>query len=94
MILNIFQDHFRGKIRGYAHQDCNLQVQTPQVISVYAHNSAKFDMLFVLADGLNLPNVKVSGIPFNTQRFRTLKIQNFVLKDTLTFMPNSLDALV
>lgn len=51
--------------------------------------------MFILASNYEDDRITTkTGLPFNTESFRTIQINRFVMKDTLTFMPYSLDALV
>ena len=57
-----------------AHANCNLSLVVPQEISIYAHNSSKFDLMFILSSALKNPKIRnLDGVPYNSESLRTLR---------------------
>ena len=85
---------------GFAHNKCNLQykfskdnVNNKYLISVFAHNSQNFDNSFLIKALNNIENVSFSALPRNSYKFVSLKIENFIFKDSFLFLNKSLDYL-
>ena len=85
---------------GFAHNKCNLQYKFPKdnvnnkyLISVFAHNAQNFDNSFLIKALNNIENVSFSGLPRNSNKFISLKIENFIFKDSFLFLNKSLDYL-
>ena len=61
-------DHFTGKFRGAAHNQCNLQFKKPQFTPVIFHNLSGYDAhLFVKNLGVSEGNIKC--IPNNEEKY-------------------------
>ena len=82
---------------GFAHDKCNLQYKFPKdnvnnkyLISVFAHNSQNFDNSFLIKALNNIKNVSFSALPRNSNKFISLKIENFIFKDSFLFLNKSL----
>ena len=85
---------------GFAHNKCNLQYKFPKdnvnnkyLISVFAHNGQNFDNSFLIKALNNIENVNFSALPRNSNKFISLKIENFIFKDSFLFLNKSLDYL-
>ena len=85
---------------GFAHNKCNLQYKFPKdnsnnkyLISVFAHNAQNFDNSFLIKALNNIENVSFSALPRNSNKFISLKIENFIFKDSFLFLNKSLDYL-
>ena len=85
---------------GFAHNKCNLQYKFPKdnvnnkyLISVFAHNSQNFDNSFSIKALNNIENATFSALPRNSNQFISLKIENFIFKDSFLFLNKSLDYL-
>ena len=92
--------HYSGKMLGFAHNKCNLQYKFPKynvnnkyLISVFAHNAYNFDNSFIIKALNNIGNVSFSALPRNSNKFISLKIENFIFKDSFLFLNKSLDYL-
>ena len=85
---------------GFAHNKCNLQykftkdnVNNKYLISVFAHNAQNFDNSFLIKALNNIENASFSALPRNSNKFISLKIENFIFKDSFLFLDKSLDYL-
>ena len=85
---------------GFSHDKCNLQYKFPKdnvnnkyLISVFAHNSQNFDNSFLIKALNNIENVSCNALPRNSNKFISLKIENFIFKDSYLFLNKSLDYL-
>ena len=92
--------HYSGKMLGFAHNKCNLQYKFPKdnvnnkyLISVFAHNAQNFDKSFLIKALNNIENASFSALPRNSNKFVSLKIENFIFKDSFLFSNKSLDYL-
>ena len=77
----------------FAHNKCNLQYKFPKdnvnnkyLISVFAHNAQNFDNSFLIKALNNIENVSFSALPRNSNKFISLKIENFIFKDSFLFL--------
>ena len=85
---------------GFAHNKCNLQYKFPKdnvnnkySISAFAHNAQNFDKSFLIKALNNIENVSFSVLPRYSNKFMSLKIENFIFKDSFLFLNKSLDYL-
>ena len=92
--------HYSGKMLGFAHNKCNLQYKFPKdnvnnkyLISVFAHNAQNFDNSFLIKALNNIENVSFSALSRNSNKFISLKIENFIFKASFLFLNKSLDNL-
>ena len=92
--------HYSSKMLGFAHNKCNLQYKFPKdnvnnkyLISVFAHNTQNFDNSFLIKALNNIENVSFSALPRSSNKFISLKIENFIFKDSFLFLNKSLDYL-
>ena len=84
----------------FAHNKCNLQYKFPKdnvnnkyLILVFAHNAHNFDNSFLIKALNNIENVSFSALPRNSNKFMSLKIENFIFKDSFLSLNKSLDYL-
>ena len=92
--------HYSSKMLGFAHNKCNLQYKFPKddvnnkySIPVFAHNAQNFDNSFLIKALNKIENVTFSALPRNSIKFISLKIENFIFKDSFLFLNKSLDYL-
>ena len=92
--------HYSGRMLEFAHNKCNLQYKFPKdnvnnryLISVFANNAQNFDNSFLIKALNNIENVNFSALPRNSNKFISLKIENFIFKDSFLFLNKSLDYL-
>ena len=85
----------------FAHNKCNLQYKCPKdnvnnkyLISVFAHNAQNFDNSFLIKALNNIENISFSALPRNSNKFISLKIKNFIFKDSFLFLNKSLEYLI
>ena len=86
---------------GFAHNKCNLQDKLPKdnvnnkyLVSVFAQNNAQnFDNSFLIKALNNIENFNLSALPRNSNKFISLKIENFIFKDSFLFLNKFLDYL-
>ncbi len=87
-------DHLTGKLINGAHQDCNLQRQEHKKIPMFCHNFTGYDSHFIVkAFNENVKNCKLECLPYNTEKFRTINLNHFILLDSSMFLNASLDTL-
>ena len=90
--------HYSGHFLGMAHRECNINRQEwKQKIPVFLHNLSNFDSHLIIS-GLSRwsgrQRFRLKGLPFNSERFRTLTVNNIQFIDSLHFLSASLDELV
>ena len=92
--------HYSGKMLGFTHNKSNLQYKFPKdnvnnkyLISLFAPNAQNFDNSFFMKALNNIRNVSFSALPRNSNKFISLKIENFIFKDSFLFLNKSLDYL-
>ena len=90
--------HYGGHFLGMAHRECNLNRQEwRQKIPVFLHNLSNFDSHLLLS-GLSCykdrKRLRLEGLPFNSERFRTITVNNIQFIDSLHFLSASLEELV
>ena len=72
--------HYTGKLRGAAHQSCNLKFQRPKFTPVFFHNLQNYDAhLFVRALGLMDEVLSIKCIPNNDEKYISFSLR-FELK--------------
>ena len=91
-------DHITGEILGVAHNRCNLRRKETAKLACFCHNFQNYDSHFLIrAINRHVPNGKdcVKAIPLNTQKFKTLTVNNRIeFLDSVSFLPDSLAGLV
>ena len=93
--------HITGKYLGPAHSNCNLQRSEKKIVPMFCHNFSGYDSHLILKH-LNpeelikegeLTPPSISGLPYNSEKIRTLQVGNFHLRDSFGFLQASLDVL-
>jgi hypothetical protein len=84
--------HYSNKYLGAAHNACNRKRIRADLV-IFVHNLKNYDSHFLM-QGLHFTNSRVSGIPLNTEKFKTLKIGRIQFVDSLQILPCSLGELV
>jgi hypothetical protein len=87
--------HVTGRYRGAAHSKCNVRARTSYKVPVFLHNLKGYDAhhLLTAADALG-PDVKLSAMAKNAEKFTTLGIGRIEFKDSMSFMMAGLGTLV
>jgi len=89
--------HGGGQYRGACHNICNLQLRSDSAgIPIYMHNFSGYDSHFIIR-GISKQFKRIyrlSGIPLNTEKFKTLTINRLEFKDSMNFLDGSLEKLV
>ena len=89
-------DHYTGEFLGAAHQGCNFGRYDKRIIPLFAHNYSGYDANLIMKhlDPSKLPEgTKVSALPLNTEKIRTMRIGKFQLLDSYGFLQGSLEEL-
>ena len=63
------------------------------LISIFEHNAQNFDNSFLIKALNNIESATFSALPRNSNKFISLKIENFIFKDSFLFLNKSLDCL-
>ena len=94
--INLHHSHITGKIIGYVHDFCNLQVrENKDIIPCIAHNFLKFDMIFLLK-AIRLSVWRTKDINIGGKNLTDLNyasIDNFKFIDTMKYYQTSLGQL-
>jgi hypothetical protein len=89
--------HYSGKVRGIAHEDCNLAMRRQKKVPIYIHNFGKYDQNFVLSalSTIKKPSqYRPRGLAHNNERFRTLEFNsNLLFLDSRAFFPEALGTM-
>ena len=89
-------DHLTGEYLGAAHNNCNLQRSELIKLTIYAHNMTGYDghiILKAIAEHPMRHSMRLSGIPANGEKFKTLTVNRTDFHDSLAFLGDSLDRL-
>ena len=87
--------HYSGIFLGMAHTECNVKRTRQRRINIYCHNGSAFDFHFLICGKLEDERINyIDGLPDSQERLRLLRLNDYVFKDTITFLKNSLDSLV
>lgn len=95
-------DHFTGKFRGPAHNECNLQCKRCPFIPIIFHNFGNYDVNLFLKELANIQG-GINVIPKNKEKFISLtkfiplddgNVAQLKFIDSLNFLDSSLDTLV
>ena len=86
--------HYDGAYVGPAHAECNWLRKSQTSTPIYIHNLVSYDSHFLIGGLKNLDKSKVSGIPHNLEKFKTLTIGQFQFLDSLQLLNGSLETLV
>ena len=93
--------HYSVKMLGLAHNKCNLiykfkkdTAHNDYLINIFGHNSQNFDQSFLIRALQNLDNkIPFSCLPRNSNKFISIQIGPFIIKDLYLFLNKSLDYL-
>jgi hypothetical protein len=86
-------DHLTGKLRGAAHNECNLKYKVAKFIPVVIHNLKKYDGHLILS-AVNRKIKRFNCIPMNMENFMSFSIDRMRYIDSLQFLSASLTKLV
>ena len=91
--FHIHHSHITGKIKGWAHDFCNLALQEKKAdVSVVAHNLMKFDAFYVIK-GFRGPTWKTKDISMggnNITSLNFMSIDNVKFIDSMKYFQQSL----
>lgn len=92
--------HIEGTYYGAAHQACNLSRKDKKHIPMFCHNFSGYDSHLIMKhlNPSKLPKINdkeicIKGLPYNTEKVRTLEIGKFRFLDSLGFLQASLSEL-
>jgi len=87
--------HFTSTYLGAACQSCNLRRRRPKKLKIFAHNSSRYDMHFIIKALANFTDdiINISVLPYNGENFRTMRFNSFEIMDSLAFLQESLNQL-
>ena len=94
--INLHHSHITGKIIGYVHDFCNLQVrENNEIVPRIAHNLFKFDMIFFLkAIGISVWRTRYINIGGkNLTHLNYASIDKFKFIDTMKYYQTNLRQL-
>ena len=78
-----------------AHNECNLLRRRQNSINIYCHNGSSFDFHFLVSKKLEDKRIKyLDGLPDSQEKLRLIRLNEYVFKDSIKFLKNSLDDLV
>ena len=88
-------NHWNGDYRGAVHATCNLKMRRFRKIPCFFHNFAGYDS-HLLIEGVDSKLIKEQPkvIPKGMEKFLSLTLNKIEFKDSLQFLPGSLDSLV
>ena len=94
--INLHHSHITGKIIGYVHDFCNLQVrENKDVIPCIAHNFFNFDMIFLLKSvrlsAWRTKDINIGGKNFTDLNY--ISIDKFKFIDAMKYYQSSLGKL-
>ena len=88
-------DHLTGKFIGAAHNECNLKRTELKRLVGFAHNFSGYDSHIVMqAIAKYNKKIRIKAIPLNTEKFKSIQINNCLLLDSMAFLNDSLCNLV
>jgi hypothetical protein len=86
-------DHITGEFRGAAHSLCNLNFRFSPKIPIFFHNLRGYDS-HIIMQGVEAAD-EIEVIANNIEKYLAFKLgKNLVFKDSLQFLPESLEKLV
>ena len=85
-------DHSDGAYLGAAHNSCNLRRRRQNKVNIYVHNGSSYDFHF-LVKALFKRKLELYILPHNSEKFRMIKFNSFILLDSLAFLQASLSQL-
>lgn len=88
-------DHYLGHYLGAAHLKCNFSRCIQKEIPVFCHNFSGYDSHLIIKAIKNDKRIwRMSAIPYNTEKLRTLTLNNIQMLDSWSFLQGSLGELV
>ena len=96
-LIYFYIDHFTGEYLGPSHNLCNLLRRDDyDTFPVFCHNFSNYDShLLISSISKKMERIKIlTAIPLNTEKFKTIRINNLELKDSMSFLDGSLEKLV
>lgn len=87
--------HLSGRYRGAACVNCNLLMYQVKDFPIFVHNLVNYDGIFITAALKHVSkDRRLSAIPKNTEKLKTVSIENIKFLDSLEFLRGSLKELV
>lgn len=88
--------HRTGKWMGPAHWRCNVDRRVKTHLLCFMHNFSGYDSHFIIKhyERLEGKEKRISGMAYNSQRFRTLDLGKIKFLDSLSLLDASLNELV
>ncbi len=88
-------DHRTGEYRGACHNGCNINYYANRYLPIFVHNLRGYDAHLILREAFNVAARKdsIDVIPQSTENFMTFTIGDLRFKDSMQFMPGSLQTL-
>jgi hypothetical protein len=86
--------HATGAYIGAAHNSCNLQRRRQYTIPLYCHNFIGYDSHPVIKALSEISFTTMKILPKNMEKIMNIRINSYVLNDTLSFLNAPLDTLV
>ena len=87
--------HYTNRYLGATHSRCNLRRRERSKIPIYVHNLQNYDSHFIFHGLEHLGDKrKLSDLPLNFEKFRTLTLNSVTFLDSMQVIPGSLAALV
>ena len=78
-----------------AHVECNVLRTRQRTINIYCNNESAFDFHFLICEKLEDERITyIDGLPDSQERLRLISLNEYVFKDSIKFLKNSLDSLV
>lgn len=91
----LHHDHYTNVVLGPAHNECNLLDRScKSKLVIYVHNLTNYDGHFILKYYKPRNAAGLSGIPLNSQKFKTLSYGKLLFLDSAAFLKSSLSKLV
>lgn len=87
--------HLTGKFVGAAHQLCNMKRVEVKKIPLFCHNFSGYDSHLIIRALKPDPRIKcLKALPRNTEKFRTVELNNYIFLDSMSFLNGSLADVV
>lgn len=86
-------NHYTGKYRGPAHNECNVNFKAKKKIPVIMHGLKNCDGHFIIKEANKYKFDKISCIPLNKEKYLTFTLDQLQFIDSQQFMNESLEIL-
>jgi hypothetical protein len=86
--------HYSNTFLGAAHDICNIRRRQQTRIPVFVHNFKNYDAHFILHSLRLKDRRRISALPLNMEKFRTLTIDRIAFIDSAQLIPGALASLV